>query len=175
MIYNKVMFILYSTIVGLPVYVRSTGSKQASIKDVVFDAETGRMVGLLVDGGFIFKHENVIAPVDVVKYLSDAVVIETPEAIVPVEEIVRVKNALETGPRLVNLKAETAAGKNIGKVTDILIDITADKIAKFYIHSMIKNRILPISRVVRITKKSIIFDEDTDIKAKAAMPVPAIE
>ncbi len=167
------MLVLNSSLLGLPIVLESTGQKAAEIKELIFDPDSGRLVGILVSTGTIFKKELVLAPVDIIKYFKNALIIRDSEVLVEPAEIVRVQKVLEKGPRLINLRAETAAGEFLGKISDLLIDTASNKIAKFYVHSLMKDRIIPLSRVIRVTQKAVVFDEDTKmgVKAPSALPV----
>ncbi|WP_405018058.1 PRC-barrel domain-containing protein [Kitasatospora sp. NBC_00070] len=100
--------------------VTSAGVAVGRVKDVVFDAASGRVTRLaLVDRGLLARPLRVTLPWEAVYALgSDAVMIRGPEVLIPAPEDTPKDN-------VVGARAVADDGHQVGRVADVLLDVKA--------------------------------------------------
>ena len=78
----------FSQIIGLPVVDEMTQTKVAMVYDIIVDPETGKVLAFAVD------KNNIIVSMDVDR-LNSALYISDKEHIIPIDDVLRVKNVRE--------------------------------------------------------------------------------
>ncbi|MCL5795084.1 MAG: hypothetical protein M1338_01885, partial [Patescibacteria group bacterium] len=61
---------------------------------------------------------------------------------------------------LIDQKAYTISQKPLGKVFDVLIETNTLTITKLYLRNWLDERILPVSKLVKIDEKGVFFSDD---------------
>jgi len=155
----KVMFIEAIKLIGLPVASLDTQSKIGDIEELIIDPENGHFLGFMVKTGLF--SEKVLASIDVSDWDPNGIVIENEEYLVSLEEIVKIKQIVNEGLILRQMKAKTESGKNLGKVENFLLDTNANIVVKYYLRDLMGDtRVIGADRVIRIEKKTVIFSDD---------------
>lgn len=153
------MLILSTTLKKLPVIAPGTG-KLAELGDPIANPVNGKILGFTIGESGFFSRPHIISITDIIALDKRVVVINNPESIVPPKEVVRIKKTLDSKIKLVGNKARTESGVNLGRINDVLINTEPPMIVRYYIHHILRDRILPAEKVVRITRKAIIFSDD---------------
>src|SRR3954451_24867753 len=84
-----------SQVIGKPVVTFDSGERVDTVKDVLFDQETNRIVGLLVDEGGFFSKARVVRWQDVEALGPDAVIIHTRGMLMSAESVPDVNSILQ--------------------------------------------------------------------------------
>lgn len=64
--------------------------------------------------------------------------------------------------KVIGVSAKTESGKNIGHVSDLLIEAETGLIIRFVLRNLIQERIIPRQFLVSVTPKQIIFQDVVD-------------
>jgi len=109
-------------VTGLPVIDFSTGKKTYKVQDVIFDATTNRVLGLLVDEGGWFGTAKVL-PMEKIKSIGeDAVVFQDQADIVAADNDPSIASVMKEESVLKGTKLMTESGKKLGTLSDIQFD-----------------------------------------------------
>lgn len=158
------MIIEARKLIGLPVAAIDTESKIGTIREIIIDPETGKLLGFLVKTGVVFSRTLALSIVDVKEWDPNGIVTESIENLVPADEIIRIKNVLEKYESILNMKAKTESGKSLGLCENFLIDTVTESVIKFYLKDILgKTRIFPTEALIKIDKALIFRDDVAEI------------
>jgi len=115
--YNLSMEKFYSNIVGTPVMEDDVFRAITTIKDVILDPESGKVVAFSVD----LSRNLVVAPVDILSF-DEFLKIHNHESIAEGNDILRVAAVQKKGIRIIHNRVESKNGEYIGIVVDFSID-----------------------------------------------------
>ena len=110
------MRVLFSEIVGLPVYAPNR-RLTAVVKNVIMDCEKGKILALCVHPG----KNNVILPMDFQIY-QNYITLFDDDAVLDFNDVVRLKNIIPELYSFLGLPVFTEKGKKIGHVKDFELD-----------------------------------------------------
>ncbi len=163
------MFIEAKNLIGLPIAALDTQSKIAEIRRILVDPESGSILGFLVSAGGIFSPKKVISSIDIRDWDKNGLVTESSNNLIEPSDVVRMKEVLTQDFDLFGLKAKTESGKNLGSIENFLIETETNCVIKYYLKDLVlKARIYPAEKVVRIEKNAIIFMDDVEIPSGVA-------
>lgn len=151
---------------GLDVITINEGQKLASVKDVIYDQGSQKVLAFLLDEGGMFVDPHVILISDVKKIGQDALMIETVEDIqssANVDETIR-SIALDK-IFLTETKIVTTTGKSLGKVSDIYFDPLTGQVLEFELDLGISNLASDKKRV-KVEDVISIGQDATVVKAQ---------
>lgn len=160
--------VLASSLLRLPVGTLQPPVRIGRVKDVVIDPKGGAFLGVTISVSLLKPPLLGIAK-DIVAVDRAGLIIKSEESLVDINEIVRAKEALKEGIRVIGLPVATQAKKRVGRVSDLAIDLEGQRVAKYYVRSWFSERIIPATAVVKITKKEVVIESDEAI-AGAASP-----
>ena len=153
------MLLQASQIVGLPVGATDTQARVGTVSRVVVDPDSGQLLGFGVKTGFI-GGEKVLSFHDVTAIDHAAVLVRDPEHILPAQEVAPIKKALAERRQLLGQRVVTEGGTNLGKVTDLVLHTDTAMVAKLYVSHLLEERIIPLEKVVKVTKDRIVVKDD---------------
>jgi uncharacterized protein YrrD len=153
------MLLQAKQLIGLPVGASDTQSREGTVKGLVFDADDGRVLGFLIKQG-IFGKPKALAFTDVTAIDHTVVVTRDPENVLPVDEIVRLKHAVDEKKPILGQKVTTESGINLGKIEDVVVNTTSGQITKLYVRHMLEDRVIGADKIVKITRDQVIVKDD---------------
>lgn len=157
------MFLQATQLLHLPVLIAAGNESAGKISRLVFEPDNGSLVGLGVKAdGFFFARELFLVPNVILQITKQELTISDIEDLDEAGEIVRIDHALAKKTPILHQTARTESGKYLGTVTDCLLDTTNWQITKYYLHSLIRDRILPKTEVHSITPTAVIFLDRVD-------------
>lgn len=159
--------VLASSMLRLPVGTLKPPVRVGKVKDLVIDPKGGKFLGITVSVSLLQSARFVTAS-DIVAVDRAGLVIASEESLVEVGEVVRVRQALKEGVRVLGLRVVTQARRKIGRVSDLAIDLEGQRVAKYYVKSWFSERIIPATAVVKITRKEMVIESDEAISGAAA-------
>lgn len=167
------MLVLNSQIIGKPVQSIHTGSPIASLVHAIVDYRNLQVIAYDVAGP-LTRQENldVLMTKDIREFIPHGAIVDSIDSLGNSEDIVAVSQIKEVRFDPLNLRVKTKSGKNIGRVSDLVIDTT-----DFMIHQIIVRRPvlqsfidpeLTISRdlIIEVTDYDIVIKDDKE-KPKA--------
>ncbi|NCO44359.1 hypothetical protein GW889_02410, partial [Candidatus Berkelbacteria bacterium] len=131
-----------------------------AVAQLLIDDESCKILGLLVSTGFA-RDCKFIAFDDITSLDSSGVIIKSSNDIGDINDVVRARSAYKKRINLVGMRVRTESKKNLGKVYDYAVSMTYGLVMQLMVSSMFHNRIIPRSKIVSITKKSIIVEDDS--------------
>lgn len=140
---------------------------------IVFDSDDGRVLGFLVKQG-IFSKPKALSFTDVTAIDHSVVVTRHPENILPVDEVVRLKHALDQKKPILGQKVITESNINLGKIEDIVLNTDSGQITKLYVRHMLEDRVIGADKIVKVTRENVIVKDDAALgRAQVAETVTA--
>ena len=109
-------------VIGKPVVAFDSGEKLETISDLIFDQDSNRLLGFLVDEGGWFSSSKVLAISDVQAIGLDAVIVSSKEAITTASDIPEIKQVLERNNILKDTRIMTLDGRDLGTMVDLYFD-----------------------------------------------------
>lgn len=150
------MFIQASKLIGLPVAARDDQIKAGVIRQILVDPQNGQLLGFLVQIDGLFSPQKALSIIDVIDWDPVGLVTASVDNLVDPSEIVRLKTIIDKKIYLLEMKAKTESGINLGKVEDFLINTDNQIVTKYYLKDLLgKSRIFTSDKVSRIDK--VIF------------------
>lgn len=160
---------MVSSIFGLPVATLKEQSKAGRVKKVLFDLDKGLLRGFMIKVSW-FEKPYYLALEDVLAIDKAALITKTKEDIVPIEEVVRAHEIYKKGFKLLGLPVKTESNENIGRLVDLSIAFETGQILSLFTKSLFTNRIIDRSKVIKITNKAVIIDDDFSKAANETVP-----
>lgn len=154
----------YSEIVGLPVSVEGVG-KITRVTDILIDTNNGRVMAFFVSSGKM----NIVVPVDIL-YFGNGLFIHSLEDIIDANDIIKVREVIQNGIKILRSRVETKKGEYIGNVFDYLIDTNLYSLSKIAVHKSFlgifktPDRLIPMQDIIEIKKGLIIVQDKYALK-----------
>lgn len=164
-----IMLINYSKIINSNIVEIKTQSKLGQISDLIIQKTGLKISGMTLKRGFLERNTRVINTTDIVGLANGAVVVQDEDSVSVLNDNVRMKESYDDGFRGIHQRVVTKSGKNIGIVFDYLVESETLSIAKFYIRTLLSEKIIGISQVVEFSGKKLIIKDETE-KTKIATP-----
>ena len=162
---------LYSKIVGSHIYEDSFERPISTVKDIIIDPESGKVLALVVN----LSRNLVLSPIDILSW-NDAVHIHSRDDFVPGDEILRVDSVQKMRTRIFHNKVYTKEGEFLGKVADFSIDSSDLALNKLYVSKVFwgvlryQSRIIPAKNIEEILPDKIVVKADASVKEEEKVP-----
>ena len=118
-------------VIGLTILSLSSGRKLGSVKDVLFDPETNRILAVLVDEGGWFDKARVVPFGSIRSFGRDAVIVPDDTVVVPADSDPVIKRALDRGKVVVGMEVYTTDGRYLGKIDEVVFDEQTGQVQGF--------------------------------------------
>jgi uncharacterized protein YrrD len=161
------MLVELSRLKGMPVGALEEGVLLGNIEKVIINPDDIRLIGLLVKPRGFFKEPKAVSFLDVVDVDSSAVVIRSAEGLVAADEIVRLGNLLKYKFEFIGLPVRNKQKKNIGRVTDAVVETASGDVLRIYVHSLMSDRVFERSFVEKVTLKEVIVRDSEGRRVKS--------
>ncbi len=109
-------------IIGKAVIAFDTGEKFETVLDLIFDQNSNRILGFLVDEAGWFKTSNVIPLQSVQSIGPDAIIVASKSVEVPASQIQEIDRVLEHNNIMKGTKIVSTDGRDLGKMIDLYFD-----------------------------------------------------
>jgi len=109
-------------VLGKKIVVYDTGEQVGRVRDLIFDHQSNRVLGLLADEGGLFKKPRVVSVEAVQSIGKDSVIVSKKDAIVDAEAFPKMQAILDQENALKNTKITTVNGQDLGTFLDIYFD-----------------------------------------------------
>jgi uncharacterized protein YrrD len=158
------MLRLSESLVNRPVMSLRTGQQVAMAVEPIINPNNLKIEGFYCTDRFS-KGELVLLYQDIRDIISQGFVIDDHDVLTPPDELVRLKEVMETGFTLIGKSVETVNRQHIGKVSDYATELETMYVQKIYVsQSLFKNLAggnLGIERnqINEITDRKIIINE----------------
>jgi uncharacterized protein YrrD len=109
-------------IIGKPVVSYQSGRKIDTVKDLIFDQNSNRLLGFLISEGGWFSDRKVLLLQDVLAIGSDAVIVTSADNVFPAKRVPEIAKILEYNNVLKGTRILTTDGRNLGMMVDLYFD-----------------------------------------------------
>lgn len=156
------MFLQASQLLHASVLILDSEERIGHIKRLIIQPDTGQLLAFGVQPASWFSREVFLSTQDVLHIEAHTVGIRGEDQLVPAQELIRVQESLERNIPVLGQAAITQAGKHLGRIDDLLVEIDTWMVMKYYIHHLLHEQILHADRVHLMTSKAIIFFDDLE-------------
>ncbi len=127
------MTVKAKTVIGLPVFTLKEGTKMdETIQDVVYDPQTNKVEGFVLDEGGWFSDTKIVLTRDIHSIGKDAVLIENEDKISTASDVTaKVASIAEGDNYLTSDKVITEQGEELGRISDLIFDAKSGKVEAF--------------------------------------------
>jgi uncharacterized protein YrrD len=120
----------------------------------------------LVREGFGKRNQKALPKKDIEVVGKDFILISSYEQLGDIDEIVRIKQVLDGGVKIITNKVETESGRYLGRVFDYTIDFNSYNISRLYVSNKLfgmsaNQHIIANNQIIEITKEKIIVSDAT--------------
>ena len=161
------MLIQTSTIIGLPIAAIDSESKIGQVENIVIDPESGELAGFIVKPHQLFSKNKILSIFDVIDIDKNGLVVKSEENLLNLSEIVKIERIIKKNIKIIGQRAVTESNKHLGRVSDLLIDTESSFVVKYYLHGILEDRIISNDKMIKITKKALIFSDDVIMQSAA--------
>lgn len=161
---------LYSKIISLPVFAADSLRPLCTIRDILMDPESGKVVAFLVDlrKGLIITVNDIVA-------VKHGIWIRESEDIIPIEDMLRADKVYKDYGSFFKKKVRTENGKSLGVVVDMTIDEHSFILNKLYVAKgfagivQFDARIIPAKNIIEVTRDKIVVKNDEGLLKESAL------
>lgn len=156
---------------GIPVGVMDEQKAVGIVQAAVIFADEAKVIGFLVKPKGILTPKKVVSFQDVVGIDPKGLVINSADNLLPTDEVLRIKEILKSGFKLIGLPARTKNKKYLGRITDVVIETISGDIIRLYVRNLLDERIFERSMIHDIKPKEVIltFDNRKKVVKKEAV------
>lgn len=152
------MVIELSQLVGLPV-VSSQGERVGVVRDAVFGQAEVKLYGFRLNAGLTRKDFGLAMAKTLVISRQAISIDQKSDLTSELKDFDRL--AATTGP-IVGVKAKTAGGKILGKVSDLDLESESGLIVRLHLRNLLTERIIPRQYLISVSPKEVIFQDIVD-------------
>lgn len=155
------MYLQASQILGLPIVELETSSKIGEVAKIIIDPKLVKIAGFLVaQGSWWFTKKLLLSESDILDIDKYGIVTNSCENLIMPEEVFKINKILEKKISIFRQEARTKSGQYLGKISDFTIEEKSGYVAKFYIHGWLEEKIISREKLIKVTPKKIIFEDD---------------
>lgn len=167
------MITFFNELIGSKIILFQEKTQVGSVLQVIVSPKDGSFLGFLVKA----MGKNQVVPATEIKMIgSDFIMVKDFNSLTDPTEVVRIKEALDFGAKILGEKVQTECGQKLGRVVNATLNLRLlmlDKIyvsAKFPVKALAKDLLISASKIVEIKKEVIVVTDDF-AKVKEGLPV----
>jgi len=157
------VIIKYSQVVHSPVLELKGQTRLGFAFDLVIQKSDLSIKAVMVKNGSFGLATRIATNTDIIELNSGSVILRDDDSLVSINEAERVREAIKDKMHGIGQKVRTKSGKSIGKVYDYTIDNATCAIQKFYVKSLLDERIISVSSVTKFEGKNITVKDDFEL------------
>lgn len=109
-------------VIGKPVVSYSTGRRIDTVKDLIFDQNSNRLLGFLISEGGWFSSPRILLLKDILAIGADAIIISSKDNVFEAKQVPEISKILEYNNVLKGTRILTTDGRNLGTMVDLYFD-----------------------------------------------------
>jgi sporulation protein YlmC with PRC-barrel domain len=157
------MIVKYSQIIHSPVLELKGQTRLGIVADLVIQKSDLTIKAVIVKNGLLNVNTRIATNADIIELNSGSVILRDDDSLVTFSEAERVKEAIKDKMYGVSQKVRTKSGKSIGRVYDYTIDNATCAIQKFYVKSLLDDRIISVGSIIKFEGKNITVKDDFEL------------
>ena len=154
------MITRYSQVLNSPVITLDEQVNLGVVSDIVLNKTDFTIKAFLVHTMPIIPIRKLVSFSDVVEIASNAVLVQSDDALSEMKDSVRVKEAVKDKAHGIGQRVYTKSRKFIGVVYDYTIHSETGKIMKLYIKTFLSDRIIGTETIYKVERKRIIIEDE---------------
>jgi uncharacterized protein YrrD len=141
-------------LIGRDVITLDSGQKVETVSDVLYDAESKKVLGLVIDKAGWFKDAKVLLFSDIESIGKDAIMISSSKLVKKAADVpINVATIARNDKRLTQTKIMTEDGKELGTVSDIYFDDQTGQVSELEVSQGLKDagsgkKRIPVTAIV---------------------------
>lgn len=169
------MIVRYTQIIHSPVFELRAQQTLGRVLDIVIQKSDLSVKAVIVrEGPFFFSAKKSVSMTDITEFSSSAVLVNDENSAVPIKESIRVAEAIRDNMFGIGQIVVTKSGKVVGRVYDYTFHNESGIIEKFYVKSMLSDRIISRTAVLKLDGKRMTIEDDFEV-IKSADPLVELE
>lgn len=157
------MIVKYSQVIHSPVLELKSQTQLGVATDLVIQKSDLTIKAAVVKVGLFLLSTRVATNTDIVELNSGSVILRDDDSLVTLAESERIREAIKDKMYGINQSVRTKSGKSLGKVYDYTIDNATCAIQKFYVKSLLDDRIISVSSITKFEGKRITVKDDFEL------------
>ncbi len=146
-------------LIGLPVVNVSTGERLASVRSLVIDLVSGRLQGLVVQKGSLFREAQVLQLAQLHAIGQDAILVKDGQKAIPLPELLAQLPQAKTEDKLFGRQVLTAAGKVMGALEDVFFDPSNGTISHYLLADGLLQSLLEGPAIMPAPAQTVVGEE----------------
>lgn len=182
MLYNVAMVKFFTDIIGSEILIKAERLRAGKVLSIVIDPDNGQLLGVTTSA--IPGRQTAIPAIEIKGMGNGFLLVNNAESIGELEEIIRIKNAVERKIKIIGQKVFTESGQRLGKCSNATLNLKYQKLDKIFVTPrsvasiFATELIIPAKNIVEIKKDRIVVtDEYSKVRVPglAASTNPAVE
>ncbi len=153
--------------IGLPVVNVATGERVATVRSLVIDLVSGRLQGLVVQRGSLFREPQAFQWQQLHAIGQDAVLVKDGEKTRPLPQLLEEIPPADTEEKLFGRQVLTTDGEAIGALQDVFFDPHSGTITHYLLADGLLQSLLEGSAVLPAPSQPVIGEEHVIIAVAA--------
>jgi uncharacterized protein YrrD len=150
-------------IVGKPVLRKEINKQVEIIHDIIFDPETKRILGFVVDEGGWFKNARIVLWEGIEQIDEMGVTLVSEKYLIPADYAPPIQEMMEQGNILYQTKVITTEGEEVGQLADVYFNEITGKVEGFDVtglESQTSNEpiFVPMSIITEINRNVVVLN-----------------
>lgn len=138
----------------------SDGRGLGKVDRLVFASTPPSLVGFQLQISGVIKKYAAVEFNEVLSLDREQIVVDGPRSLS--KDLSELDELTKNVGTVLNAYAKTESGKNLGKVSDLLIEAESGIIVRFYVKQFLNERIIPQQYLVSITPRQVVFKDVVD-------------
>lgn len=157
------MIVKYSQIIHSPVLELKGQTRLGVASDLVIQKSDLSIKAVIVKYGLLNVNTRVATNTDIIELNSGSVIVRDDGSVVSLSEAERVREAISDKMYGIGQRVNTKSGKYIGRVYDYTLDNTTLSLHKLYVKSLLDERIISVSSIIKFEGKNIKVKDDFEL------------
>lgn len=136
-----------------------SGEELSEIKQIIINYDNGKFLGL------VLKNKSVVYSEDIAEFGQDAVMVRSDKELMPLKDNSQFKELMKSKVRIIDSKAVTESGEELGEVKDYEINEDQNKLKKIFVSTgffkdLFKGElIISADKIISIGRDAIIVKD----------------
>jgi uncharacterized protein YrrD len=151
-----------SDVIGTPVFIQDTGEQINQVEDVIFDPETNRLLGFIIDKGEKSSEAHLALWEGIQKIEPDKVTLSSLKYVIPANYAPPLKHLTENENILNQARIITTTGQELGQLSDVYFDVQTGQVEGYEVTQrmlagiLAESDFLPVAQVVEVGQETIL-------------------
>lgn len=161
------MLLPINRLVGIRIMSLQTGMPLATTSHAIIDPRKLKIIAFRLQGARLSHQESVLHPEDIREISDIGLIVDGDESLMPIDDLVRLKEVIDFQFELDNLRVENEKGKLLGKVTGYAVDQDSFIVQQIYTKPSLLRSVVTVgltihrNQIVSINNQRIVVKDPT--------------